>query len=200
MIIICVRFFSPNAYQGADTLSSKGFQVFIPNFFKGNPLIPKDMANIPRLMKLLKERADWEAIIRPILNQVKDYLQTTEGIDKVGLVGFCWGAKVAMLATAQSSFYAASVLIHPSMLTADDFEKAQAPICLLLSKDEGEMKTEYEILKAKSFGDKCFYHFFSEMHHGFCAARGDWEVDAQRECASKALGYSAEFLDKNVVV
>ena len=66
---------------------------------------------------------------------------------------------MAMLATAKSSFYAASILIHPSMLTAEDFEKAQAPICLLLNKDEGEMKAEYEILKAKAFGDKCSYHF-----------------------------------------
>ena len=49
--------FSFNVYQDAvDILLSKGFRVFMPDFFKGKPLVPEDMADIPNLMKLPKRK------------------------------------------------------------------------------------------------------------------------------------------------
>ncbi|KAJ1672801.1 hypothetical protein EV182_006475, partial [Spiromyces aspiralis] len=59
---------------------------------------------------------------------------------------------------------------------------------------------EYAIAKSKPFGDKCFYHYFGDMHHGFCGARGDWKVEEQRKRAEEALGYAASFFDRTIVV
>ncbi|KAJ1913589.1 hypothetical protein H4219_005142 [Mycoemilia scoparia] len=194
--------YHPNAYQGADILSSKGFRVFIPDFFNGNPLVPSDLGNKTRLMNLIKERVDWNDVVLPNLNKVREYLQEKENITKVGVLGFCWGAKMATLAlNDETKFYQSAALIHPSFPSIEDFENAQGPICLLPSKDEGPMKDMYQKLESKEFYDKCFYHYFDDMPHGFCAARGDWEnSDIERLRACEALGFCAEFFNKTVTV
>ncbi|KAJ1675471.1 hypothetical protein EV182_001195, partial [Spiromyces aspiralis] len=131
--------FHSNAYQGCDILSAKGFRVFMPDIFKGKPCVESDLGDISRLMGILAERADWDTILLPTINGVKAYLEG-EGITKVGLIGFCWGAKMAFRATAESPFFAAVAAVHPSFAAREDFEKSQAPLCLMPSRDDGELK------------------------------------------------------------
>lgn len=58
-----------------------------------------------------------------------------------------------------------------------------------------------EILSKKPFGDKCKYKRFDDVHHGFAAARGNWEdgsLDKKR--ATEAIQLTASFFADNIQV
>lgn len=50
-------------------------------------------------------------------------------------------------------------------------EQVKVPMIIMPSKDDPDHAPLKEVLDAKDFGDKCRYHRFDDMHHGFCAAR-----------------------------
>lgn len=41
--------------------------------------------------------------------------------------------------------------------------------------------------------DKSGHHRFDDVHHGFCAARGDWTVELQAKRANEALKLVTDF-------
>jgi dienelactone hydrolase len=104
---------------------------------------------------------------------VKDYLLKTHGVEKVGLVGMCWGAKVAFTClNKQPDLADAIAACHGSALDAGDVEHVSVPVCFLNSKDEPETYvTEVEpVLKAKSILN--VFKTFPKMHHGWMGTRG----------------------------
>ena len=56
----------------------------------------------------------------------------------------------------------------------------------------------YNILKANLGEDKCAHHRFDDMHHGFCAARGDLTNDLNRKRVDEALDLLHQFFKKHV--
>jgi dienelactone hydrolase len=78
-------------------------------------------------------------------------------------VGFCWGAKIAIQLSGGDSYYSSTCLIHPSRLTVEDAEAAQAPLLMITSIEETELSEFMEVLYKKPFGDKCKHvHFDGE--------------------------------------
>jgi dienelactone hydrolase len=104
---------------------------------------------------------------------VKEYLGATYGIEKFGLVGMCWGAKVAFTCLNNKPDLAGAIAAcHGSLLNVSDVEHLSVPICLLNSKDEPEAySTEIEpFLRAKSSIN--VFKTFPKMHHGWMGTRG----------------------------
>jgi dienelactone hydrolase len=111
------------------------------------------------------------------LAAVKGYLISTHGVEKVGLVGMCWGAKVAFSCLNKKADLADAIAAcHGSFLNVSDVELLSVPICLLNSKDEPESyaKEIEPILKAKSSTN--VFKTFPEMHHGWMGTRGTGAV------------------------
>ncbi|RUS21856.1 Alpha/Beta hydrolase protein [Endogone sp. FLAS-F59071] len=185
----------PNTKQFADILAkTHGFYVVIPDFFRGDAWNAEKMANDPTWVKIkewIATAGHWEKISVD-LGKVKTHL-TASGVKSVGLVGFCWGAKIAVTATGADSWYAGAALIHPSQITTSDAEKANAPILLLPSKDEGDLTEFFEVVKSKPFGAQSYYQRFDDMHHGWCGARGDYTDPLNKQRATEALQITADF-------
>jgi hypothetical protein len=58
-----------------------------------------------------------------------------------------------------------------------------------------------EVLKQKPFGDKCKHVRFDDVHHGFAAARGNWEEGtADKKRATEAIQLTADFFAENIQV
>lgn len=58
-----------------------------------------------------------------------------------------------------------------------------------------------DILSKKPFGDKCKHVRFDDVHHGFAAARGNWEdgtLDKKR--ATEVIQLTANFFAENIQV
>ncbi|ORX94690.1 hypothetical protein K493DRAFT_220849 [Basidiobolus meristosporus CBS 931.73] len=190
--------FHPNTHQFCDILGEMfNFRVAMPDFFRGKPWDENKMAkeDMPALYEWIRSVANWD-LVRPDLEKVKQRL-ASEGIVKSGIVGFCWGAKMAILATRDSSFAAAS-LIHPSLFEDEDAVHAQAPLMLISTKDEPDFTEFMNILSKKPFGDKCHHYRFEDMFHGFAAARGDYTDPHNVKRATEAIELTGKFFTNNI--
>lgn len=119
-----------------------------------------------------------------------------QGVEVGTLVGFCWGAKIAIQLTSTHPFFAGVSLIHPSFVDVKDAEKAGAPVLALPSKDEPDMTEYMNVLAKKPFGSQCKHVRFEDQSHGFCAARGDYKDELNAKRANEAIRLTADFFNE----
>jgi carboxymethylenebutenolidase len=86
----------------ADELASNGFRVLVPDLFRGRTAAVGDEANH------LLQGLDFADAANQDLVGAARYLRST-GSSKIGLVGFCVGGALAMLAAMNSSEFSAVV-------------------------------------------------------------------------------------------
>jgi len=181
IIVYDIFGYAHQTLQGADILAkATGAQVFMPDFFgEGGELAldrlpPKNEEDKKALQKFFAGSAS-PPVTAPRLVDFAKVLKA-EGVKKTGAIGYCWGAKVVNLSAIQEgSPLDAIAMIHPSAFSSQDAEELSIPVGLFVSKDES--KEEYEkflaILSKKPFADKVSSKCYSDMHHGWAAARAN---------------------------
>lgn len=187
----------PNTVQLCDILAQSGFRVILPDFFKGD----KWSEGFDDMQKLYSwiGKVSAPEIINTVFTQSLQHITEDQGSDfTVGLLGFCWGAKVCFSFAPLDDRVKALGGVHPSFLNIDHAKGANVPIMLLNSKDEPLMEDIQAELNSKPFAGKNIWKVYPTMHHGFCAARGDWTNEEQAKCANDALGISAQFFSDNL--
>ncbi|KAG0173532.1 hypothetical protein DFQ28_008198 [Apophysomyces sp. BC1034] len=185
-----------NTQQFCDVLAEhRGYKVLLPDFFRGDAW-NQSLGNTEAIVAWLGKVGTFD-VIAPQLEQVRESLQA-QGVTTAGLVGFCWGAKIAVLATAVDSFFGAASLVHPSLVDIKDAENAKAPILALPSKDEPDMTAYMEVLYKKSFGSQCKHQRFDDMAHGFCGGRADWSDELNKKRATEVIQLTVNFFDETL--
>ncbi|RPD58387.1 hypothetical protein L227DRAFT_550640 [Lentinus tigrinus ALCF2SS1-6] len=172
--------FKPQTQQGADILAEKlGVQVLMPDFFEpGEPwpvdeFPPKTNEEKAKLQQFFGGTANPGNAKQKALN-VGNALKS-EGVEFVGLYGYCWGGKVTTLAgSAEDTPFGAIAEIHPAMLSVADVENLKVPLGLYPSNDEpvDEVKKILEAISKKPISEKSDYKHYDSFH-GFAAARAD---------------------------
>jgi len=178
--------FYPQTLQGADILAeSLGAQVVIPDFFA--PYEPIQLSKFPPKTDEQKQEIGkfFETTAAPtrVLPFVHNVAQALKDAgNKVGTYGYCWGGKITILAGATDDFIGVAAL-HPAMLNAEDGTKVKVPVALFPSKDEplDEYEKLLKVVNDKPFAEKNSYKVYTNMHHGFAAARGDLANAANKE-------------------
>jgi len=161
---------------------------------------------------LVKHR---EAVARPLIENFIDKVRYIPGTDKVGVIGFCWGGRYAILA-GQKAFSEregkgvdAAYACHPSLVSIPaDFESVSVPLSLALgSKDsllgEYEAGQIKELMEAKTKGEqgeKCEsqVEIYEDQVHGF-ALRGDWTGEKDKKAMDQATQQGIEWFKKYLV-
>ncbi|KAI9500201.1 hypothetical protein GGI25_006105 [Coemansia spiralis] len=202
-VVFCFDIFGfhPNALQVADVLGRSGFRVIMPDFLEGNPLTKEKMADGQWFAEFKAERAGW-AYSRAMFMAAVSVLRA-EGVENIGSVGFCWGAKLTVRALAEggeqgTSGVKSGVLIHPSMMEQSDFEEAAGPVLLLPTKDEADFTEFFEIAKAKPFGEASYQERFEAQIHGFCGARGEFSKPEVASDVNRAMQLTVGFFKKTL--
>ncbi|KAJ2564946.1 hypothetical protein GGH95_004521 [Coemansia sp. RSA 1836] len=188
--------FHPNVLQLCDILGGLGFYVVLPDLLRGSPLKLADLGNPELLGNFMRTAGSWETN-KPAFVQGLEHLHGS-GATSVGLIGFCWGAKIVVSALEELDGFVGGAIVHPAMIKSDDFGKVKAPLMALPSKDEDmEMfKNGFAELKAnKPFGAQCRLESFQDMTHGFCGARGDWTDPAIAKRANDAIKFLVIFFN-----
>ncbi|KAJ9125982.1 hypothetical protein QFC24_002254 [Naganishia onofrii] len=172
--------FWPQTEQGADILSStlNGTKVVMPDFLKGKPwpvdqFPPKTDEQKEKLQQFFGTTANPQERLKETVAVAKSLKE--QGYTSIGLYGFCWGGKVAMLAGSHDDLFTGISIVHPAMLDVKDVEGLKVPLAMYPSKDEPkeDVKKIVEALKSKPFADKCEHKTYPNMHHGWAAARAD---------------------------
>jgi len=190
----------------ADDFAKNGFQVYMPDYFKGDP-IPEDALTNPdrkfdREGWMKKHSADtaWPAV-REVMASLKEI-----GITDFGAVGFCFGAPFVMTLSHENAIKAGA-FSHPSRLRVpDDFnallEKSNVPVLFNTCEVDGAFPAESQTKADELLGDGKYKPGYQRTYwkgcsHGF-AVRGDMsnpDVKAGKEGAFRA---TAEFFMANV--
>jgi len=206
--IVCVYDifgYFPQTQQGADIIASTlKTKVYMPDFFEPAAAFPAEKFP-PKTDEVKKElQAFFGGPASPPASMKKlvdlgQHLKS-KGAKHLGVYGFCWGGKVTLLASGESTPFDAAAIIHPAMLSADDASKLTIPLALYPSKDDP--KDEYDkivsILAKKPFASNCDHKYYSEMFHGWAAARADLKNEDNKKAYEDVYGKLVNFFQKTL--
>ncbi|KAG9024717.1 hypothetical protein FRB95_011156 [Tulasnella sp. JGI-2019a] len=172
--------FFPQTVQGADILAaSTQSLVLMPDFFRGasiDPSVypPKNEEDRQVIMNFVKTTANPQEKLGETTVIVKALHK--EGRKKLGVLGYCWGGKMATLSGATGAFEAIGS-VHPALVSAADATELKAPIAMFISQNENEEESKrfIDALASKPFAAKNEYKRYETMPHGWAAARADFK-------------------------
>jgi len=164
---------------GADTIAEVlNAKVFMPDFFQPHAPFPPSR-HPPKNdddKKALQDFFGGPAEIGKSTTKLADFGKAlrSDGFKQVLVYGFCWGGKVTMKAGATDVFDAIAV-VHPAMVDAKDAEVIRVPLALYPSNDEPAEECEkvMKVLSTKPFAAKNSFKIYSNMFHGWAAARAN---------------------------
>ncbi|WVN87541.1 uncharacterized protein L203_102724 [Cryptococcus depauperatus CBS 7841] len=180
--------------QGSDLLTSHlsatlPTRVLMPDVFKGHPFPADKDGDKKLLQEFLATTAKLEDRLPEIIDFAKDLKKS---FVKVSIMGYCWGGKMTLLSLDENTPFEAGAVVHPAMIAKNDGEKLSAKLAFYPSQDEPKdiVKEIEELIKSKPFADKCDYHLYDTVHHGWAAARAnlkDFENAKQYQDVYKRL-------------
>ncbi|KAF8540085.1 hypothetical protein BDD12DRAFT_917176 [Trichophaea hybrida] len=175
----------PQTLQGVDIISSSTSTLaIVPDLFHGSPMpISNYPPDTPEKSAALRAFFSGPAAPPKTVAAIKELLpvmkETYPGVQKWGLVGYCWGGKIVALLSGEGTEFVASAQIHPAMLDPEDGGRIVVPHFCLATRDED--KDVVEAFKARVqgkegvVGEKSLVMRWEGTFHGFMAARADLE-------------------------
>jgi dienelactone hydrolase len=157
---------------------------------------------------LLRHR---EAVSRPVIEAFITEVRSLPGVEKVGVVGFCWGGRYAILA-AQEPFSGeggkggeAAYVAHPSLCAIPgDFEGVCVPLSGALGETDsylgmGEVRKIEEVMgrKKRERGVEGEVVVYEGQVHGF-ALRGDQENPEDKKALDAAAQQGIDWFKKHL--
>jgi carboxymethylenebutenolidase len=106
-------------------LAVAGFIGLAPNIF--HPL-PDTARTIPEMRKATENHTDSD--VMEDIDIAADYLRTQNFVrsESMGILGFCYGGRIAMLYGARSRAIDAVVAFHPGITKADEIKRLNEPL------------------------------------------------------------------------
>ncbi|KAI0386106.1 alpha/beta-hydrolase [Hypomontagnella monticulosa] len=197
--------FFPQTIQGADILATgdveRKYQVYMPDFFEGNPASiewypPTDDEKKSKLGKWFVESGVWPKHLPKVHGLLEAAKRHNPNIKSWGIIGYCWGGKMAsILAGDDNVLFKAAIQTSPAMVDSNDAVKVKIPTMMLASKEESiEDVRQYE----KNLKVSHHIEIFEGQIHGFMSARADLKDEkakAEYERGYKlSLGFFQSYL------
>lgn len=201
--------------QSADLLSEAlRVKVIMPDFFRGKPW-PMN-AFPPRDEEEQKVFDEWFATVASVSDRKKDLDAIaqelkSQGVEKIGVYGFSWGAKIASLAGYEGTPFTGVVIVYPAMMhgggekqvvpesimvSGEDSKYLGVPAAFFPSKDEPRDESDkyWSTLKQSrpELVEKSVYHYY-DIFHGFAAAPANFHDEANRAAATELYQRLANF-------
>ncbi|KAI9778020.1 MAG: hypothetical protein M1839_008425 [Geoglossum umbratile] len=190
----------PQTLQGADILAHSGnMAVYMPDWFDDQPAdlswYPADNAEKGAALKrFFAEKGDLSSTVARAQEWRRGAPTASNG--SWGVVGLCWGGKVAALLAGPGTEFACAAMAHPAMVEPADAEAVQVPFAVLASRDEdAEVVRRFgEALKGRKIVET-----FADQVHGWMGARGDLGEERCKEEFERGYRILVEFFGENLV-
>ena len=202
-IVICTDIFGPVLpniqHLAKDLAEAAGVEVYIPDLCQGDAL-PVDFER-STLSAWFGKHGDAQTV--PVLAKVLRALRAG-GKERLMTLGFCWGARYAVLAAhGPHALVDAWAVAHPTKTSPSDYAAAApVPGLFLLAETDGMFPPEAlaetrELLEGK--GDYEFQGPYPGTSHGF-VVRGDDSVPAVAAGRAAARAAAAAFAQRQMAV
>jgi len=192
--------------QICDTFAAEGHLVVMPDFFRGDS-VEKGLSRGEEKMSWIRAQSSPGPLL-DVFDQVLMPFLASRGVERVAVVGWCWGAWF-VVKTGGTGRVVAGVAPHPSYtkLSAANGEAEDAvlaamgcPLLILPAGDDPESTkaggANEKMLTAQ--GHECKVHEFPEMKHGFFS-RGDITDPLVARDVQLAMATSIPFLNRYLV-
>ena len=115
-----------------------------------------------------------------------------------GILGYCWGGKVAGLAVQKEGNGGFKALgeVHPAMVDAEDAKKISVPTIMLASGDEDEK--DVKAFEANLKAEHKHVEIFGDQVHGWLAARAALGEKRVKEEYERGYGTLLKFYQTHV--
>jgi len=190
----------------ADQLADEGYYVILPDFFHGDCVTFPDLGT-PRLGEFIKSwpTEKWTPDFDVVYQHLSD-----KGIEKTGLMGFCWGSWAIFWESARTGSDGkihCGVNCHPSLIIEQMLggsveelaKKTMHPMLMFPCVDdpvfvqpEGAVD---QVLRTKSYASE--FHVFSEQNHGF-VSQGDVTVESTCRDVGICMDLATKFFAKHL--
>lgn len=91
-----------------------------------------------------------------------------KAIEKWGIMGHCWGGKVATLMSTEGTLFKAAAQCHPSLIEPGEAKEVVVPMAVLASGDEDKETTA---AFAANLKHGCVFETFGDQAHGWMASK-----------------------------
>lgn len=178
-----------------DRLSEEtGYAVVMGDYFRGNAWSLKDypFSDHDAFMTWVNSFSDNK--LAEDVETLRSYL-VEKGIEKIGIIGFCWGGKVSILGAKTGQFQAAAAM-HGAFIQDSDAPDIKCPLLLIDAGDDPDRSNIAKVLKANpDIGPKSDFLRYDDMEHGW-TNRGDKTVPRVKECMDEAFGQAKSFFQE----
>ncbi|KAF1824511.1 alpha/beta-hydrolase [Dissoconium aciculare CBS 342.82] len=204
LLIYDIFGFFPQTLQGADILAlsdkDNQYQVFIPDFFDGQPADiswypPDNKEKEAKLGEFFSTKAAPPKTVERLPKVLKDIESQRSSIKTWGVLGFCWGGKIVNLTSQKDTPFKAAAVAHPAMVDANDAAAITIPIAMLPSGDEPKEDVQkwQEAIKVKHVVE-----WFPNQIHGWLAARANLSDPAVEADYKKGYEYLLNWFHENL--
>lgn len=191
--------------QICDTLASEGHLVVLPDFFRGDN-VELGTSRGEEKMSWIKGQSNPEELLKLFADVLMPFVQT-RGVERVAVMGWCWGAWFVTKA-GSTGRVVAGVAPHPShsklaKAWGEDedtvLRSMQCPLLLMPAGDDPESTKPggANQLVMQEKGIECEAVEFPEMKHGFLS-RGDIADPIVARDVQLALQHAIAFLNKHL--
>ncbi|CAM6096585.1 unnamed protein product [Calypogeia fissa] len=159
---------SPLLRKLADKAAAAGFYAVVPDLLNGDPYVPKDpadpFANIAPWLAIHHPDAS-VGVTKSIVKELKE-----QGVESVGVAGFCWGGRLAVMMGREPDLVKGVFLCHPSLCTKENVTDLKVATAILAAGLDDHttpsMVVEFkEILDSKPFPS--LVKIFPGQNHGW---------------------------------
>ncbi|KAL1967758.1 hypothetical protein VTN77DRAFT_2447 [Rasamsonia byssochlamydoides] len=165
-----------NAQLIADQFAANGYFVVMPDLFHGDPIPLNRPADFDFKAWLTGPPGHLPPVVDPVVDSVLNEMRTSLGCERIGAVGYCFGAKyvVRFLKPAEKKVDV-GYIAHPSFIEPEELAAIQGPLSISAAETDtifpAEKRHESEEILLKT-GQPYQINLFSGVQHGF-AVRAD---------------------------
>jgi len=172
-------------------LAQEGYLTLTPDLYYGK------QAEEPDEARKLAMAMDRDRALREIVAAAA-YLKS-EGLEKIGVIGWCMGGGLALSAAAEDGLFTTAVCFYGKPLSENDIQRLHVPILALYAgHDHGITPDEVELFDQSldELGIPHEIHMYVEADHAFFndSRPSSYNAQASEDAWKKALDWFSQYL------